>query len=402
MNKAQHRYRTSGLPTRKANGALAPAILILAFVATRSAQAQTFTVLYSFKGAADGGFAYAGVVRDGVGNLYGATYQGGASGLGAVYKVDTTGKETVLYSFAGGSDGGNPHAGLVRDSAGNLYGTTAYGGSGGCSGGCGIVFKVDKTNKESVLHEFTGPPDGERPYAGLVRDSAGNLYGTTYGGGASGFGTVFKLNTTGTETVLHSFTGLPADGENPFAGLVRGSAGNLYGTTLNGGTFGYGTIFKLDATDKETVLYSFTGFADGGFPYSGYLVRDGSGNLYGTTYQGGAYNRGTVFKLDKTNKETVLHSFAGGTADGEFPYAGLVRDTSGNLYGTTYQGGASGWGTVFKVDGTDKETLLHSFEYPSDGGYPYAGLVRDTAGNLYGATENGGPAGAGTVFKLVP
>jgi uncharacterized repeat protein (TIGR03803 family) len=403
MNKPQNRYRTFAVRARKAIGALASAILMLPFVATRSARAQTYTVLYSFTGGADGGGGvFAGLVRDGAGNLYGTTWGGGANHLGTVFKLDTTGKETVLYSFAGGSDGDNPHAGLVRDSAGNLYGTTVYGGTNGCSSGCGIVFKLDKTNKKTLLHEFTGASDGEYPYAGLIRDSAGNLYGTTYAGGASGFGTVFKVDTTGKETILHSFTGGAADGEYPFAGLVRDAAGNLYGTTQNGGAFNYGTVFKLDATNKETLLYSFSGGVDGGYPYYGYLVRDSAGNLYGTTFEGGAFNYGVVFKLDKTGKETVLYSFAGGTKDGEYPYGGVVRDPSGSLYGTTYLGGAFSEGTVFKVGTTGKETLLRSLAYSTDGGYPYDGLVRDSAGNLYGTTDAGGPAGAGTVFKLVP
>jgi uncharacterized repeat protein (TIGR03803 family) len=328
---------------------------------------------------------------------------------------------TVLYSFKFGvTDGQSPYAGLVRDAAGNLYGTTLYGGSSSnCSGGCGTVFKLDTTGKETLLHSFEGPPaDGANPFASLVRDAAGNLYGTTLRGGASDFGTVFKLDTTGTETVLHSFVGSPTDGQYPRGGLVRDSAGNLYGTTSNGGSSsncsgGCGTVFKLDTTGTEIVLHSFVGLpTDGANPFAG-LLRDAAGNLYGTTAYGGskhahfcAFGCGTVFKLDTTGKETVLHSFMGAaTDDGALPEADLVQDAAGNLYGTTFTGGDSpcyegyGCGTVFELDATGKEIVLHSFAW-KDGASPDAVLIRDAAGNLYGTTSTGGAFGWGTVFKL--
>jgi uncharacterized repeat protein (TIGR03803 family) len=206
---------------------------------------------------------------------------------------------SVLYSFKGGTDGANPFGGLLRDSGGNLYGTTIYGGTGGCNDGfgdlgCGTVFKLDTSGNETVLHSFTGTPDGEYPYAGLVRDSSGNLYGTTESGGVgsctgfgAGCGTAFKLDTSGNETVLHSFTGTP-DGEYPAAGLVRDSSGNLYGTTIQGGSnpgpYTSGTVFKIDAGGNETVLHSFTGHpSDGASPFAE-LMLDSVGNLYGTTH----------------------------------------------------------------------------------------------------------------------
>jgi uncharacterized repeat protein (TIGR03803 family) len=200
----------------------------------------------------------------------------------------------------------------------------------------------------TVLHRFAGA-DGHNPseYGHLIEDSAGDLYGTTSGGGASGLGVVFMLNKTG-ETVLHSFTG-GADGRAPYAGLTQDSAGNLYGTTFGGGASGLGVVFKLNKTG-ETVLYSFT-IADGANPYAG-LTRDSAGNLYGTTSAGGASNSGVVFKLDTTGTETVLHSFTGG-ADGAKPSAGMIQDSAGNLYGTTYYGGSgrtsSGNGVVFML-----------------------------------------------------
>src|SRR5271157_3461030 len=399
-NPRQLRNLISSLSSGAATAALALAIMLVAAVlATGSAQAQTYTesVLYSFQGGTDGAGPYAGLVLDAQGNVYGTTYYGGdlacsAYGCGTVFTVDTTGKETVLYSFTRvGGDGAGPYAGLVLDAQGNLYGTTYAGGNPACTlegPGCGTVFKVDTTGKETVLHSFTGTGgDGANPYAGLVRDAQGNLYGTTYVGGA-GYGTVFKLDTTGKETVLYSFTGY--DGSGPEAGLVLDAQGNLYGTTKYGGNlacyapYGCGTVFKLDTTGKETVLYSFTGTGtgDGEAPEAG-LVLDTKGNLYGTTpyggTNGGASNGGTVFKVDTTGKETVLYSFAGtGAGDGQNPEAGLVLDAQGNLYGTTYFGGANAGGTVFKVDTTGKETVLHSFT--GTGGGRRTALGRFSAG----------------------
>jgi uncharacterized repeat protein (TIGR03803 family) len=267
--------------------------------------------------------------------------------------------------------------------------------------GIGLGTTTVQAQTLTVLHRFTSSPDGAYPYAGLVRDAAGNLYGTTYEGGSSdlrdgvsGYGTVFKLDTSGTETVLHRFTSSP-DGAYPYAGLVRDAAGNLYGTTSEGGSSDYGTVFKLDTSGNETVLHNFTG-GDGSYPYAG-LVRDATGNLYGTTLYGGASGVGTVFKLDTSGNETVLHNFTGG--DGAYPYAGLVRDATGNLYGTTFRGGSSDYGTVFKLDTSGTETVLHSFTGYSDGSNPRGGLVMDAAGNLYGTTEMIGEA-FGTVFKL--
>jgi len=399
MHTIQHQGSISGIFKHVASGALALAIIFMLTVfATQSAPAQTFTVLYSFTNGTDGGQPYASLVRDSAGNLYGTTAVGGASNFGTVFKVKKTGKEIVLYSFSGGADGANPWAGLVWGPAGSLYGTTEAGGTSGY----GTVFKLSKTGKKTVLYNFTGTgSDGAYPFARLVWDAAGNLYGTTYKGGASGNGTVFKLAKTGKETVLYSFQG-GADGENPYAGVVRDSAGNLYGTTFGAFGVGYGTVFKLNAARKERVLHAFTGGTDGGYPYYGGLVRDSAGNLYGTTSYGGAHQYfGTVFKIDKAGKQTVLYSFTG-QADGGQPNASLIRDAAGNLYGTTIGGGASGHGTVFKLDQSGKETVLYSFTGGTDAAGPNANLLRDAAGNLYGTTIAGGASGGGTVFKLTP
>jgi uncharacterized repeat protein (TIGR03803 family) len=312
---------------------------------------------------------------------------------------------TVLYAFKGGADGASPAASVMRDAAGNLYGTTDSGGTSSN----GTVFKVDSAGRETVLYSFTGGADGGFPAAGVIEDAAGNLYGTTINGGAFNNGTVFKLSSNGEETVLYSFTG-GSDGGGPSAGVIRDAAGNLYGTTVNGGSSlfcakGCGTVFKLDTTGKETVLYSFTGKADGAFP-TGRLTRDAAFNMYSTTQNGGANNNGTVFKLDPRGKETVLYSFPGGAQ--VIPLGGVIRDAAGNLYGVTELGGAFGDGTVFKLDTTGKETVLHSFTAKADGAFPIGGVIQDAAGNLYGTTSSYGnvscdpPFGCGTVFKIVP
>jgi uncharacterized repeat protein (TIGR03803 family) len=262
----------------------------------------------------------------------------------------------VVYAFRGGTDGSNPDAGLVRDSLGNLYGTTHGGGDASCkvSGvpgyGCGTVFKVDARGKETVLYAFTGGTDGALPVAPVVRDTAGDLYGTTEYGDQSctyahGCGTVFRVDTTGKETVLYAFTN-GMDGGFPQAGLALDEAGNLYGTTENGGTNNKGTVFKIDVTGQYSLLYSFSGGADGSEPFAG-VILDSAGNLYGTTTGGGAHNYGTIFELSPAGVETVLYSFTG-ERSGWQPFAGLLRDSAGNLYGTTYYGGRANAGVVFK------------------------------------------------------
>ena len=351
------------------------------------------TVLYSFTGAADGGLPFAGVIRDSAGKLYGTTYHGGASGAGVVFQANTGGQETVLYSFTGGADGGYPNAGVIRDSAGNLYGTTTAGGASNW----GVVYKLDPAGNYTVLYSFTGGENGGGPYAGVIRDPAGNLYGTTSDGGAASVGVVYKLNAAGQETVLHTFTG-GADGSFPNAGVIRDSSGNLYGTTSSGGTANAGVVYTLDAAGRETVLYSFTGGADGSFPYAG-VIRDSAGNLYGTTLVGGPAELGEVFELDAAGNETVLFSFPGPT-DGEWPTAGVIRDPAGNLYGTTEYGGRANADVVYKVNTAGREKVLYSFTGGADGSFPYAGVIRDSAGNLYGTTTAGGASNSGVVYKV--
>jgi uncharacterized repeat protein (TIGR03803 family) len=366
--------------------------------------AQTFSLLHQFKAGPLGDSPWAGPVLDSMGNLYGTAFSDGAHFGGTVYKLSTTGKLTALYNFTGlKGDGQEPYYGaLLRDSKGNFYGSTIAGGVHDqfCTLGCGTVYKVDPNGKETVLHAFTNTgEDGNNPNAGLVQDSSGNVYGTTVSGGTSQSGIVFKVDPRGKETVFYSFTG-GNDGGIPQAGLVVDSEGNLYGTTGTGGVGFSGTVFKLDPSGVETVLYAFTGATDGGSPAAG-VILDSAGNLYGTTQYGGTYGFGTVFEVSPDGTETVLYSFTGG-ADGSSPqFANLVRDEAGNLYGTTPEGGARHIGVVFKVDAKGVQTVLHTFNH-FDGSWPGGTLALDSKGNLYGTTYYGGAYGGGVVFKIAP
>jgi len=316
--------------------------------------------------------------------------------------------ETVLYSFGSTvTDGYSLFAGLVMDKDGNLYGTTLYGGAGGA----GTVFKVTPSGKETILHGFTYlTGDGVEPSAGLILDQEGNLYGTTFQGGANNLGAVFELTSDGTETVLYSFGSQSGDGTYPAASLTMDKRGNLYGTTQHGGGTtncyqGCGTVFKLTRSGQETVLHSFgVKPGDGIQPLAG-LVLDDRGNLYGTTFLGGAVGIGTVFKLTPEGAERVLHSFST-DQDGDLPTGNLMRDTVGNLYGTTTSGGTDGntAGTVFKVTPDGTETVFYSFSYSqsSEGTMPSGGVITDRNGNLFGTTQLGGAENQGAVYRLSP
>jgi uncharacterized repeat protein (TIGR03803 family) len=375
----------------------------LAAIGTSQAQAATETVIHAFANFPHGANPYAPLTRDAAGNLYGTTYQGGQANLGVVFKLDASGKQTVLHSFTGGADGASPYAGVTRESAGNLYGTTYRGGAANA----GVAYKVSPSGQETVLYAFTGGADGGSQYAGVILDSSGNLYGTTYGGGVTncsgGCGVVYKVDPSGQETVLYSFTG-GADGANPYAGVIADEAGNLYGTAYRGGVLtggcfpgGCGVVFRLNPSGQETPLYSFVNPGPGGAePYSG-VIRDGDGNLYGTTSAGA----GVVYKLDTAGNYTVLRAFAGGTRP-QKPEGGLVRDAAGNLYGTTQRGETADAGAVFKLNTAGTETVLYSFKGGARGKEPYAGLLRESAGNLFGTPSAKGAYGCGVVFKLAP
>jgi uncharacterized repeat protein (TIGR03803 family) len=391
-------------------------IILLGIIAVPpSAQGQTFSVLYTFSSIADG-VTPDGLTVDAAGNLYGTTLGGGVEGEGTVFKLDTTGTKTVLYQFGELPDGHWP-VGVVRDSAGNLYGATERGGSSCFFGdGCGTVFKLDASGNETVLHRFGRGSDGRFPN-GVIRDAVGNLYGTTLAGGipslcGDGCGTVFKVDASGKGSVLYRFKG-SADGGIPGGGVILDAAGNLYGTTGTGGANTYGTVFKLDANGKLTVLHSFT-VNEGCFAEAS-LLRDTAGNLYGTTDGCGKFGDGTVFKVAPSGKTTVLHTFTGGP-DGGFPGGPVVQDKAGNLYGSATFGGslispicrlpettAPGCGVVFKIDTTGQYTVLHAFE-GTDGQW-VGGVILDAAGNLYGTASDGDiPTGGvyGTVFKIEP
>jgi uncharacterized repeat protein (TIGR03803 family) len=338
--------------------------------------------------------------------------------------VPASGKEKVLHTFQGGSDGLAPEGTLIRDKAGNLYGATLEGGGGtdcfeGTDYGCGTIYRIGPNDAEVVVHAFAGGCDGALPNAGLVADKSGNFYGTTGLGGVcnndEGYGTVYKLTPDGTESVVYAFTG-GSDGDNPGGSLTVDGKGNLYGeagggagTGCNGA--GCGVVFEVTPKGKETVLYTFQGGTDGAYP-TGTVIRDAAGNLFGTTFAGGGGNCtsagcGTVYKLAPDGTETILHAFQGGK-DGLLPQNGVVADGAGNLYGTTAYGGSENEGTVFEVMPGGVESVLYSFNEEGGGYSPESGVIFDKAGNLLGTTENGGgvscgaSGGCGVAYMLAP
>jgi uncharacterized repeat protein (TIGR03803 family) len=356
----------------------------------------TITVLHSFTGNPDGSVPYAGLIQATDGNFYGTTNQGGDFFVGAVFKMTPAGTVTIIHSFTSSTEGGFPYAGLIQASDGNFYGTTSSGGSSNR----GTVFKVTPAGVLTVLHAFTGNPDGGGSLAPLVQGTDGNFYGTTAGGGTSNLGTAFVMTPTGTLTVLHSFTG-GADGSAPqYGGLIQAADGNFYGTTYNG-AFGFGTVFKMTSGGTVTTPYSFGGSIDGGNPVGG-VVQGADGNFYGTTSRGGLTGNGVVFKLPSAGMYSVLHSFAGGSTDGANPQSGVIQGTDGNFYGTTFEGGAGNAGTIFKLTSGGAFTLLQTLSGGPDGASPFAGLVAATDGNLYGTTAGGGAGETGTIFRITP
>jgi len=447
------------------------------------------TVLHTFTGGQDGAVGGSHLVADSAGNLYGTAFAGGSKstkcepntglpGCGVVFKLTPTAhgwKETVLHTFTAGKDGGIPTGGVILDSAGNLYGTTLFGGDHkplncqagpGFPPGCGVVFKLTPTHcgpwEETVLYTFTGGTDGNEPWGNLTFDSSGNLYGTTSIGGnlncpAYGCGVVFKLTPTPRgpwkETVLYTFNE-GTDGGFPYsAGLAFDSQGNLYGVTKFGGDLsancqgnpGCGVVYQLAPTPSgpwtETVLHAFTGGTDGADPLFG-VTLDANGNVYGTTLWGGNASEpnclggdggnippgcGVVYELTQgTWEETVLYTFTGGS-DGANDFSPLIFDSAGNLYGNTASGGdlaaqnpacyngnePTGCGVVFKLTPAEQapwtESVLYAFTGGTDGAGPESNLLLDSAGNLYGVAQNGGDfnsecggTGCGVVFELQP
>jgi len=430
-NSRQFRSLTLGLSVGTATGALAVAIVfMLTVVASPAAQAQTFQIIHAFTGKQDGGWPYAGVTIDKSGNLYGTTYAFGANDKGAVFKMSKLkGGNWALhpiYIFTGGSDGGWPAARVIFGPNGTLYGTTQIGGNG-----YGTVFQLTPPPtacttalcpwRETVLYAFKGAPDcGNRAtssFGELIFDQAGNIYGTTYNGGVHDEGCVYKLTPSGsggyTESVIHSFGG-GSDGYFPFTGVILDSTGNLYGTTSTGGqSVYYGTVYQLVPSMggyTENILYSFKGGSDGEFPFGG-LIFDRSGNLYGSTEDGGPGGGGTAFELTPVGNGkwsyTALYSFSGASYDG--PYASFVMDGAGNLYGTTWGSGANRLGNVFKLTPTSQPpwtyTSLHDFT-GYDGQYLISNVTFDASGNLYGTAfqgDNGNcDTGCGVVWEITP
>jgi len=408
-----------------ATGKLMLAIAVvfgLVALTTPSAQAQTFSVVHNFAGG-NGGVPFNGLTVGAGGGggspvsvqgpgkvaqagFYGTTSSGGADGYGVVFSLSTSGTENILHSFAGGKDGAAPYGFLIIDKNGNLYGTTTAGGASGT----GTVFEVTGQT-ETVLYSFAGGKDGATPEAGLVVDSAGNLYGTTSQGGSNGNGTVFELaapKTQGspwTESVLYSF-GTGTDGSVPVGGVSFDATGNLYGTTSQGGAYGYGTVFQIVAGTPwtENILHNFQNGDDGSVPYAG-LVSDKSGNFYGAGTQGGSGGGGTVFELTPSNGTwnfNVLYSVSGWGISGSF--RNVVLDTAGNIYGTTHCDGDYSAGTVYELTpsgGTWTYNQLYTFTGGNDGQYSVSNLVF-SQNKLYGTTLYGGSNGSGVVYEVTP
>ena len=405
-------------------------LLLLILPVLGAKAAVVLTTLHSF-GVFTNGASPNGLVQGSDGNLYGTTRLGGTSGSGTVFKISTNGALTSLYSFgsvqdANGvpHDGASPSAALVQGSDGNFYGTTQNGGT---NGGCGTVFKISTNGTLTTLYSFSGGSDGANPN-GLVQGSDGSFYGTTQYGGTNGAGTVFKISPNGALTTLYAFgtvtnaNGQPLDGLNPMAALVQGSDGNFYGTTEFGGLFppyssGWGTVFRISTNGAFTSLYLFTGGDDGAYPNG--LVQGSDGNFYGTTYNGGANNvkyggDGTVFKISPNGALTSLYSFGlvqdtnGLPLDGANPQAALVQGSDGDFYGTTYDGGTNGLGTVFKISINGALTSLYSFTGGTNGATLNTALVQGRDGSFYGTTEfddsgaGNFPSGCGTMFKITP
>jgi uncharacterized repeat protein (TIGR03803 family) len=400
------------------------------------ARAQTVSLIHNFS-TAEGEHPYSGLTMDASGNLYGVTYVGGTHGKGIAYRLSppgpsgTTWTESVLWNFGLAGDGGYPTAGVIIDSSGVLWGTTSAGGaitSAACPPGCGTFYTIANVAGvwgELPLFSFGAAGAGYWPFnvGSLIQDSNGSFYGTTSRGGANNDGAVVKLTVGGsgtTEEVIYSFDATTAhkDGINPEGALAMDSSGNLYGTTVKGG-IGDGTLFKLTSNGPgvpwtETILHTFLGVGslDGSVPV-GRVIVDPAGNIFGTTQTGGLHNLGTVFEASPDGLGgwtfTTIHNF-GATGDGYHPLAGLLRDASGNLYGTTESGGATtnGKGTVFKLGpasgGAWNYTIMHTFVGgPTDGADPISELIMDASGALYGTTYDGGAISPyGAVFKIVP
>lgn len=354
--------------------------------------AISLTVLHTFDPSqGDGTDPVGELLQASDGNLYGMTYSGGSSDSGTIFKIDSSGNFATVVSFAASGPGG-PDSGLIEGSDGNFYGTSFYGGTGGR----GTVFRADGAGNVTVLHSFTDTDAGANPYAGVIQAANGSFYGTTWYGNELTNGTAFKIDSSGNVTFLHSFS--YSEGTSFYAPLTQAGDGSFYGTAYSGGAAGgtgAGSVYKMDSSGTVTVIHSFSfSSADGVAPFAG-LVQGTDGYLYGTTVSGGAYGYGTVFKVDTAGNLTVLHSFSGGQ-DGAGPYGRLLQGTDGNFYGTTSVGGASGYGTIFRIDPAGDLTVLQSFPANTR---VITGVTLGTDGNLYG-TGQGGSNSSGIIYRL--
>jgi uncharacterized repeat protein (TIGR03803 family) len=403
-------------------------VFALVFLVGPAAQAQTYTIIHNFTGGGDGANPYTGLTMDAAGNFYGTTSGGGAS-YGIVFKLKHSGSGWILspvHSFAGGADGWFPWARVAIATDGTIYGSTSTSSGDGCHEGstCGTVFHLRPSPtapksvltpwNETVIYRFTGANDGAYPRGDLVFDQLGNLYGTTVNGGSTGSGVIYKLAPSvgnWTETVLYSAQN-NGDGANPFGGVVFDRSGNLYGVFSQGGPHGFGAVYELSPSGSgwtEQTLYGFNYVTDGTYPEGG-LIIDSSGNLYGTTLDGGSGQGGTVFELTHGSGGwafNVIYSFSGPYDGG--PWDKLSMDTAGSLYGATRADGAYGFGSIFRLtpsSGGWTYTSLHDFCGPAppstDGASPIGNLVLDANHNLYGTTAYGGQFGFGVVFKITP
>jgi uncharacterized repeat protein (TIGR03803 family) len=407
----------------------APA-LVLSFLIAGGASAQNesapsryaFAVVHAFKGPADGAFPWSGLTLSPDGNLYGSTWAGGSQpdcpgslgvGCGTLYRLDASGKETVIASLPGIPGPLHLYGELLPTKDGSFYGVTNEGGTAkACGNGCGTVFRLDARQKSKG-----GTSDANSPEGSLVRDRDGNLYGTSRFGGTNNNGTIFEVTRRGAETVLYRFTG-GSDGHGPSPDLLRDKPGNLYGTAGGGGgSCSCGIVFSLDPAGNLSVLYTFQGGTDGAYPLAG-LIADAAGNLYGTTGEGGnmtcgnGYGCGTVFRLAPDGTKTILYTFTG-APDGELPVSRLTADRAGNLFGSTWLGGDAscgdlGCGTVYEVTSGGKERVLHAFTGGRHGTFPWGQVYLDGAGNILGTAQEGGTAntwcssGCGVAYKLSP
>jgi uncharacterized repeat protein (TIGR03803 family) len=406
------------------------AVALATLLTGARASAQTFTVMHDFLRTGVGGYNPSGnFLLDSSGDLYGVTESGGANGFGTVYELlpqNGGWVEKIVYSFdPSKGDGIGPNGPLIMDSAGNLYGTTSSGPKYMSDIlDNGVVYELERQANGSftrkILYTFLGysknSKDGAIPSANLVFDSAGNLYGTTRYGGEHNWGTVFELSPSGstwTEAILFSFDNSGDSGCQPFGGLVLDSAGNLYGTTNECGANSSGNVYKLSQSGgvwSQTPIYAFdpNNRIDGSTPYSG-VVFDSAGNLYGVNQLSGAIGWGTAYELspqaDGTWTETILHSFGSGS-DGSEPFNAPVLDSAGNVYGTTEEGGEYAGGAIWEISpgagGTWTESVLYNFKTKS--GYysvPSSGVILDSLGNLYGVTNQGGTEQGGGAYELI-